>query len=102
MKNDTLPIEFKKYFWDVDFANLDKKRDYKFILSRVLDRGNVSDCKWVQKNFDSQEIKEALKNTTEFSLRSATFWGKIYDITPDQMKCFQIPYQQTRKTLWPY
>jgi|SRR3989344_6084939 len=97
-----LPIEFKKYFWDVDFEHLDLSKDYKFILSRILDRGNVQACKWMQLTFSKDQISEALKYATEMSLRSATFWGNLYDVTPAQMKCFQISYQQTRKTLWPY
>ncbi len=96
-----LPIEFKKYFWDVDFEALNISRNYKFILSRILDRGDVWACKWMQQTFTKAQISEALRESTEMSLRSATFWGNIYEVTSAQMRCFPTPYQETRKTLWP-
>lgn len=97
-----LPIEFKKYFWDVDFEALNTSQNYKFILSRILDRGDVWACKWMQQTFTKSQISEALRDATEMSLRSATFWGNIYEVNSKQMRCFQTPYRETRKTLWPY
>lgn len=97
-----LPIEFKKYFWDVDFDRLNPNTKSIFILSRIMDRGNVQACKWMQQNYSKTEISEALRDATEMSLRSASFWGNIYEVTSSQMRCFQTPYRETRKTLWPY
>ena len=97
-----LPIEFKKYFWDVDFDQLDPRTKSKFVLGRIMDRGDALACKWMQKNFTKSQISDALKQATEMSLRSAAFWGNIYDVNSSQIKCFRTPYRETRKTLWPY
>jgi hypothetical protein len=102
VKKIVLPVEFKKYFWDVDFDKLSENPNYRFILARILDWGGVFASKWVKENFDLSTVVDALINTSEVSPRSATFWGKIYKVSPGQMKCFQTLYQKTRKTLWPY
>lgn len=35
-----MPEEFKKYFWDTEYKKLDKKKNMKYIVSRLFCEGN--------------------------------------------------------------
>lgn len=97
-----IPKSLWKYFWDVDVKKLDPYEKPYFVISRLLDKGNVKAARWVRRNYKSRQIKETLQNYLDFSLRSGSFWGLIYKVPLTQVKCFQEPYLSTRKTLWPY
>jgi len=97
-----IPKSLHKFFWDVDVEKLDPKEKKYFVISRLLDKGDVEAVKWVRKNYSKQEIVETLKKYRDFSLQSGSFWGLLYQVPLLQIKCFQEPYRSTRKTLWPY
>jgi hypothetical protein len=102
----TLPRRIPKYlhrfFWDVDVKKLNPQKYPYFVIARLLDKGDLKSIGWVRKNFPEEIIKNTLENYRDFSLRSANFWSLIYQVPLNKIKCFQTPYYQTRKKLWPY
>lgn len=102
MAKKKIPLEFKKYFWDVDFEKLDPDKKPYFIIQRMLDMGDVEAVRWISKNFDSKEIKYTLTNLRGYSLKSASFWATYYQIPLEKVKCFQQPYLSVRRSHWPY
>ena len=46
-----IPKSLHKYFWDVDVKKLDPEKKPYFVISRLLDKGNVETAKWVKKKF---------------------------------------------------
>lgn len=97
-----IPKSLHHYFWDVDVKKLDPQNKPYFIISRLLDKGDIEAAKWVKDNFGRQMIGKTLRNYKDFSLQSASFWALIYKVPKEEIKCFQEPYRTTRKTLWPY
>lgn len=97
-----IPKSLHRFFWDVDVKKLDPQNKPYFIISRLLDKGNIEAAQWVRSNYDNQLIRETLQKYRDFSLRSASFWALIYKVPMEDIKCFQEPYRTTRKTLWPY
>ena len=97
-----LPKSLHQYFWDVDVKKLDPNNKPYFIISRLLDKGNIEAARWVKNNYGDQMIGKTLRNYKDFSLQSASFWALIYKVPKEEIKCFQEPYRTTRKTLWPY
>ncbi len=94
MKNDTLPIELKKYFWDVDFDSLSLKEDSFFIIKRVLDRGTTPVLKWLRLKFQDLEIATVVKQTRDISLQTANFWSDVFKLDKSQVVCLQKPYSR--------
>jgi hypothetical protein len=39
------PIFLKRVFWDVDFESIDYDAKFKFVIERVMDRGDVADIR---------------------------------------------------------
>ena len=97
-----IPKYLHHYFWDVNIEKLDPKKKRYFVISRLLDKGNVRAVRWVRKHYTEEEIKETLKNYRDFSLKSASFWALVYNLPLKKVKCFQEPYRSMREKLWPY
>lgn len=97
-----IPKKLWKYFWDVNVKKLNPAEKSYFVISRLLDKGNIQAIQWIRDNFSDEEVKDTLKNYRDFSLRSGSFWGLIYKVPLSQIKCFREPYRTTRMTLWPY
>ncbi len=101
-QNTIPPSRFKPFFWDIDFEKLDPAKHQKYVIARLLDKGDFDAWKWVQTSFPKELIINTVKTMRDFSLKSASFWATIYDIPLNELICFQQPYLQTRRQLWPY
>jgi hypothetical protein len=97
-----IPKSLHQYFWDVDVKKLNPDKKPYFVISRLLNKGNVEAACWVDGHYNRKLIKDTLQNYRDFSLRSGSFWGLIYKVPLSKIKCFQEPYRTSRKTLWPY
>ncbi|KKP65341.1 MAG: hypothetical protein UR63_C0057G0004 [Candidatus Roizmanbacteria bacterium GW2011_GWC2_35_12] len=97
-----IPKYLHQYFWDVDVEKLDIEKYPYFVVSRLLDKGNIEAVRWVKKNFNYNLVKKTLINHRDFSLKSASFWALIYKVPLTKVKCFQEPYLAMRRTHWPY
>jgi hypothetical protein len=77
--NKTIPIEFKKYFWDVDFSSLNMDQHKGFILERLLNYGSFSTFSWIFQSYSSEELNQLLekKGKQALSKNSFYFWQKI-------------------------
>ena len=97
-----IPKHLRHYFWDINVDKLDPEKKPYFVISRLLDKGNVEAVRWVRKQYSEDKIKKTLINYRDFSLKSASFWALIYKLPLEKLKCFQKPYLKMRKELWPY
>lgn len=97
-----LPSFLKKYFWDVDFFEVDKKIYSQFIIERILEFGDGKSVKWMIKNFNLDEIKKVIIISKNLSKKSANFWHIIFDIERDKILCLRKPSLQKQKMIWKY
>ena len=94
-------IKSQKLFWDIDLQSIDLSKHKNFVISRIIENGNMKDIYWMKESFSKEEIIEAVKNSKTISTKTATFWKNIFDIK-DEILCLSEQYQKTRKKLWPY
>ncbi|MBI5358580.1 hypothetical protein HZB69_03090 [Candidatus Amesbacteria bacterium] len=87
-----LPLELKKYFWDVDFEGLSLKNDRLFLIKRILDRGNTNSVKWLRTVCTDTEIMTVLRKTRDLSSQTANFWSDVLQLDKSQVVCLQKPY----------
>ncbi|KKS43648.1 MAG: hypothetical protein UV07_C0028G0006 [Candidatus Azambacteria bacterium GW2011_GWB1_42_17] len=89
-----LPLDLKRYFWDVDFKDLDLRTDAYFILKRIIDRGNTPALKWALSQYSADQIKELVLNSRDLSRKTANFWTKLFALDPKQVPCLVKPYSR--------
>lgn len=100
MKDGKLPVEFKKYFWDVDFDAVQVQKSGFFIIKRILDRGDTKAILWLRKNFSSTEIADVLIKTRDLSRPTANFWADILKLDKYKLPCLTKPYSPIRFGLY--
>ena len=97
-----LPPYVKKYFWEVDTKKLDPKKRPEYVIARILEYGDMTAVRWMLKTFDKRALIDALKNSREFSSKTANFWGAILGVPKNEILCLKKPYLKTRGKHWPF
>jgi len=97
-----LPRFLEKYFWDVEFKNIDAEVYSRDILVRLLEYGDEKAISWMKKKFAKHQIEDILFHYRSVSPQSANFWALIFGIDRKKVLCLQKPYLEIRKAHWPY
>lgn len=93
------PLKNQSLFWDTDPSKIDKEKNKEYIISRILESGNINDIKWLNKNYSKEEISRVVVNTGRISRKTAIFWKNVLDIK-EEIKCLSNQYQQTQNRHW--
>ena len=96
------PKFLRKYFWDVDFGEIDLKTHYQDILVRILEYGDEKAIDWMKRNFTKDDIANVLFRLRGVSPKSANFWALIFGIDRRKVLCLQKHYLEIRNKHWPY
>ena len=83
-----MPEEFKKYFWDTEYEKLDKKKNMKYIISRLFCEGNWDCIKWLKNNYTKEEIIETAKTSRRLTPITANFLRNVYDLKKEEMQYY--------------
>lgn len=97
-----IPKSLHRYFWDVNIEKLDPKKKPYFVISRLLDKGNVEAIKWVREKYRQEQIKDTFRNIMDFNEKTGRFWSLILKIPEEEVKCLQPSYLKMRREHWPY
>ncbi len=69
-----LPTSFRKYFWDVVFADLSFEKNPRFIAERILNYGNEQDIKWLLSNTDTAVLKSIINKSRNLNAKTRNYW----------------------------
>ncbi len=72
-----IPLKFKKYFWDTDFAKIDPKKHQTYIIERLLEYGDSQAYRFLTKNFPKSELKKIAAKSRQLSPKTKNFWQTI-------------------------
>jgi len=98
----TLPLFLKKYFWDIDFSDLDVKKKSFFIIQRILEYGDQKAVEWMRKNFNDREIRKVIFNSKNLSQKSANFWQLIFNLNKNKILCLNKSFLKKRELIWKF
>ncbi len=87
-----LPEFLRPYFWDVAFEELEIKTHAFLVIKRVLDRGNLSDIRWLVKTYGKNAIKKVVLETKDLARPTGNFWADILGLDKNKVLCLQKPY----------
>ncbi len=77
--NSSLPREFQKYFWDVNFDELTFIKYPGFISERILNFGDLDGVKWLLSRTDLSFIKTLVKNSRNLNPKTKNYWQLILE-----------------------
>ena len=96
------PSFLKKYFWDIDFGNLDVSKSPNYVIERILEMGDEKAIRWLLKTFPKRVIENVIISSRGLSPQTAGFWSLVFEIDQKEILCLQKPFLRVRETHWPY
>ena len=93
-KKPQLPEFLRPYFWDVAFEKVNIQQNPKFVLKRIIDRGDTKAFLWAMERFNTQDIQELITSSRDLSRKTANFWALVLNIDPKRVPCLQKPYSR--------
>lgn len=98
MKQIKLPKFLYRYFWESDVEALKSDENEKYIIERLLDRGNEKAISWLLKQYDKKTISEVVKHNRELSKKSLNYWIIVLGLEKWRQKLLA----QKQKAIWSY
>jgi len=95
-----LPSFLKKYFWNVDFAKLDLEKNSFFVITRLLEYGDIKSLCWLFKHTGRRQIEEVIMKSRELSPKTANFWSLFLNLDKNKILCLKKSYQKIQRTHW--
>ena len=76
-----LPEARRWLFWESDFEGIDSERDSAYVMTRVLEFGQLEDVLWVIRTYGSERIHRFFQEVghPELSARTLTFWRAFFN-----------------------
>jgi len=96
----TIPNRYRKYFWDIAVENLDLQEKSDYIITRLLEFGNIEVLRWLKKTYSDKLINDVVKKSKVLSAKSANFYGYYFNIPVKEILCLQEGFQNKHKKIW--
>lgn len=91
-------LQKQALFWDVDLKAMDLEQHKRFIIERILARGDVDDFRFAQKTYGNDALKETLLKAKTLDPLSLNFWCFYFNI--DKQQCIRKPSLLKRAAFW--
>ena len=85
-------------FWDIDSNSLDVNKNFRFILTRVLEYGLINDWVLLYKHFGLDRIASEAKEIRNLDDKSLHFIAQLSDSKLEEFKCYT--YKQSIPKHW--
>ncbi len=94
------PIFHKRIFWDTDFEAIDYDKNYRSVIERVFERGDVEDYRQCYKYYDEKLIEQVILNA-KFLPEHRTYLAAVVINRPvNELRCYTL--RQLNPGLYPY
>lgn len=84
-----MPEELKKYFWDVNFSELDIKQHKRYIIARLYCYGDLKAIKWVKDTYTLEEIKDVAKSSRNLKPLVANYLRQQFNLKKEEMAYYR-------------
>ena len=82
-------------FWDTDVDLIDWEKQARFIIERVITRGDIEDWKQIKKFYGLQKIKKEIISMRYLDKKTLNFFSIYFDVPKMKFRCY------TMKQLFP-
>lgn len=79
----------KKYFWDVDLDSLNLERHKRFIISRILQRGNWPDFTGLITYYGLDRVKEEMVQIRYLDKKTLNFCSIYFNMPLEKFRCYR-------------
>lgn len=90
----------KALFWDTDYKNIDYNKNARFVIDRVLSRGNIQDWRELKKFYGFERIKKEVINIRYTDKITFNFCHTVFNIPKEKFRCYNT--EPSIRQLWNY
>jgi len=86
--NTSLSKLSRHLFWDVDISTLSIEKHRRYIITRVVERGNCDDIKYVWKIYGPEMVKDVLVNARFLNRKNISYFANLFGISADEFRAY--------------
>lgn len=90
----------KALFWDIDINELDYNKHARFVIERVLTRGNLQDWRSLKNFYGLEKIQAEALQIRYLDKITLNFCHTFFDIPKDKFRCYNT--EPSIRQLWNY
>lgn len=90
MNETTIPNLRKSLFWDVAYDTVQWKKNYRFVIERVLERGTFEEWQEIKRYYGLDKIKEAALQARWLDNTTLSFCSNYFHIPREQFRCYTL------------
>lgn len=94
------PVLSKAIFWDIDVKELDYEKHARFVIERVLTRGNWADWKELKAYYGLEKISDEALNIRYLDNKTFNFIHTLLNIPKEKFRCYNT--EPSIRKLWNY
>lgn len=87
-------------FWDIDIDELDYQKHARFIIERVLTRGNWNDWQELKSYYGLLKIQEEALKIRYLDKKTFNFCHTFFNLNKEKFRCYNT--EQSIQKLWNY
>ena len=76
-------------FWDTDPKEIDPEKHRRWIIERVVKRGNLEDFRLMMKYYTREQIVQSIKEIRSMDEKTLYFLSNIFDVPINEFRCYK-------------
>ena len=97
-----LPKFLYPLFWDINPKKLDVNKCSRYVIERIMERGDIPHIKWMLRSFSNAWFRKTLCNSHQLSKKAATFWSLFLKVPQKDILCLSKEFRKKHRAIWPY
>jgi len=90
----------KALFWDTDYNTIDYEKHARFVIERVLTRGNWNDWQELRMYYGLSKIKQEVVRIRYLDKLTLNFCHTFFNIQKENFRCYNT--ERSIRELWNY
>ena len=78
----------KHLFWDIEFNKLDIEANARFIIERVVSRGDISDWNAIKELYGLAKIKNEVIGIRSMDAKTLSFLSSYFQLSMNSFRCY--------------
>lgn len=100
MEKKSPPQLSRVLFWDTDYDSIDWDGKARYVIERVVTRGNWSDWIITREYYGLDRIRTEMLQSRDLDKKTLNFLSKLFNISQEQFRCYT--YIQLNPGHWVY
>ena len=100
MEKPDKPYFNKRIFWDTNADKMDLQIQYRAIIERVFNRGDVEDIRYCRRFYGDEKIKEVLLDAKFLEFNAMHLASAVINEPLESFRCYKL--RQLNPERFPY